>query len=977
MRIARLGIFLVAAIVVVPQVLGTAPARDFAGTGSDPHDEHHVVATAAAMVPDAPTLPRRGWVATATSADAGGQAANVLDGKASTIWHSKVTSPAAGLPQSITVDMRTTQPISGVVYTPRPGGGAGTVGRYEVRVSVDGTSWSAPVSSGTLADDASAKTISFALTGARFVRLMSLSEAGGRGPRASAAEIDVLGAPAPLAAPVPMPRTGWTASASDEETAAANNRASNVLDASPATIWHSKWSGTPAPLPHSITIDMKSSTVVSGLRYGPRDTGGGGGANGRIGGYRIAVSTDGTTFGAPVSTGVWADTAAVKDALFAAPVTARYVRLTGLTEAGGRGPWSSAAEIDLLGRQTVYPVPADRTGWTVTASDEETASENGRAINVLDGDFGSIWHSRWSGTAAPLPHTITLDLAAPRDVLGLAVTPRTGSPNGRIGRYEISVSTNGTTFGSPVLSGTWPDSAAEQSAVLAAPVQARYVRLTALSEAGGRGPWSSAAEINVLVPGSPPDASKLGKWNPVKGFPLVPVASATLPNNKLLVWSAYAVDNFGGANGYTQTAIYDLATGQISQREVRNTGHDMFCPGTSMLRNGQILISGGSNAGKATLYNPASDTWTPAADLKIPRGYQSQTTLSTGEAFTVGGSWSGGEGGKLGEVYNQGTNSWRTLTGVPADPFLTADPRGVYRADNHTWLFAAGGGRVFHAGPSKQMHWVTTTGNGSVTDAGSRGDSPDAMNGNAVMYDVDKILTLGGAPAYQDANATTRAYAVDISTGTASVQRVGDMSYARAFANSVVLPNGQVVVAGGQAYPVPFSDQTAIMTPELWDPATRAFVKLAPMAVPRTYHSVANLLPDGTVFTGGGGLCGSCATNHADGQILVPPYLLNPDGTPKPRPSITSAPTTAANGATVAVTTGGEVTSFALVRLGVATHSVDNDQRRVPLTPTRVSATSYRVTVPADPGVALPGSYLLFAMNAQGVPSVAKNIRIG
>ncbi len=49
-------------------------------------------------------------------------------------------------------------------------------------------------------------------------------------------------------------------------------------------------------------------------------------------------------------------------------VSARYVRLTATTEAGNRGPWSSAAEINLLAGQDTYPVHPGRTaratGWT-------------------------------------------------------------------------------------------------------------------------------------------------------------------------------------------------------------------------------------------------------------------------------------------------------------------------------------------------------------------------------------------------------------------------------------------------------------------------------------------------------------------------------------------------------------------------------------------------------------------------------------
>jgi galactose oxidase len=139
---------------------------------------------------------------------------------------------------------------------------------------------------------------------------------------------------------------------------------------------------------------------------------------------------------------------------------------------------------------------------------------------------------------------------------------------------------------------------------------------------------------------------------------------------------------------------------------------------------------------------------------------------------------------------------------------------------------------------------------------------------------------------------------------------------------------------------------------------------------------VALLMPDGRVFTGGGGLCGTgCATNHFDGEIFTPPNLLNADGTAASRPVITTAPATAANGAAITVATNRAVQSFAIVRMGTATHSVDTDQRRIALTPTAVTG-GYRVTIPADKGVALPGYWMLFAMDANGVPSVAKTIRI-
>ncbi|MER7761849.1 discoidin domain-containing protein [Streptomyces sp. NPDC097619] len=768
-----------------------------------------------------------------------------------------------------------------------------------------------------------------------------------------------------------LDRTGWTAAASDEETTGEDGRAANVLDGSAATIWHSRWTGTPAPLPHTLTLDMHRTAAVSALVYRPRT----GGANGRVGEYRIHLSADGQNWGSPVATGTLADDASPKTLGFA-PQGARFVRLTAVTEAGNRGPWTSAAELDLLGDPGTPAATVDlpRTGWTATASDEETTGEDGRAANVLDGDAATIWHSRWSGTPAPLPHTVTLDMHRTAAVSALVYQPRTGGSNGRAGTYTVTTSTDGTTFGAPVAAGTWRDDDTVKTATFTRTVDARHVRLTVTSEAGGRGPWASAAEIRLSGPAAP---AVHGSWDRIIGFPLVPVATAVLPGDKLLAWSAYAVDRFGGSSGYTQTAVFDLKTGRVTQRRIDNTGHDMFCPGIAMLADGRVLVTGGSNAEKASIYDPATDAWSTTTRMNTARGYQAMTLLSTGEAFVLGGSWSGAAGDKGGEVWSPDTRTWRSLPGVPAAPALTADPAGAYRADNHMWLYGTSGGRVLQLGPSRQMNWITTTGNGSITPVGPRADSQDAMTGNAVAYDIGKLLTLGGSPAYENSPATRRAYTVAVEGTAVRAARTGDMRHPRAFGNSVVLPDGKVAVFGGQAYPVPFSDATSVLTPELWDPATGTFTPLATMAVPRNYHSVANLLPDGRVFSGGGGLCGDCATNHADGAVFTPPYLLEADGSPRPRPVITGGvPPRAAAGTALTLTTGSPVSSFVLMRAAAATHSTDNDQRRVPLVSAPAGTGAYTVSLPADTGVVLPGTYMLFALDAQGVPSIARFLTV-
>lgn len=64
-----------------------------------------------------------------------------------------------------------------------------------------------------------------------------------------------------------------------------------------------------------------------------------------------------------------------------------------------------------------------------------------------------------------------------------------------------------------------------------------------------------------------------------------------------------------------------------------------------------------------------------------------------------------------------------------------------------------------------------------------------------------------------------------------------------------------------------------------------------------------------------------------------------------------------------------------MLRLGATTHTVNTDQRRVPLNATS-NGTAYTMTVPNDPGVLVPGYYYLFAMNMAGVPSMAKFVSV-
>jgi galactose oxidase len=126
------------------------------------------------------------------------------------------------------------------------------------------------------------------------------------------------------------------------------------------------------------------------------------------------------------------------------------------------------------------------------------------------------------------------------------------------------------------------------------------------------------------------------------------------------------------------------------------------------------------------------------------------------------------------------------------------------------------------------------------------------MNGNAVMYDIGKLLTIGGSPNYDAGAGSNRAYMIDINGLEATVKRTANnMQFARSLLNSVVLPSGEVIVIGGQTSVKTFSDDNAVLEAEIWNPSTERFTTLAPMQVARTYHSVALLMKDGRVWAAG------------------------------------------------------------------------------------------------------------------------------
>ena len=121
----------------------------------------------------------------------------------------------------------------------------------------------------------------------------------------------------------------------------------------------------------------------------------------------------------------------------------------------------------------------------------------------------------------------------------------------------------------------------------------------------------------------------------------------------------------------------------------------------------------------------------------------------------------------------------------------------------------------------------------------------------------------------------------------------------------------------------------------------------------------------------------SAGTTSGRFENYSPAYLFNGDGTAASRPTITGVPGTVGYGATFQVQTpdAAGIGSVVLVRPGAATHAFDMEQRLVGVSYT-VGTGVLNVTAPPNGNIAPPGYYMLFVLNAAGVPSVARFVRL-
>jgi hypothetical protein len=214
------------------------------------------------------------------------------------------------------------------------------------------------------------------------------------------------------------------------------------------------------------------------------------------------------------------------------------------------------------------------------------------------------------------------------------------------------------------------------------------------------------------------------------------------------------------------------------------------------------------------------------------------------------------------------------------------------------------------------------------------------------------------------------------------------MKYARVMPDTVLLPDGKVLVVNGAqvgrsgGFLIHFgaalgASQHAAHA-EILDPEEQTWDELCAAKVERLYHATALLLPDARVVVAGhDGFLNMPPSDVSRYEIEVfsPPYLFR-----GPRPSITSAPASVTYGSSfsIGVDDASRVGSVALLRGASVTHQTNTDQRYVGLEVSQGRApNTLSLAAPTGGGVAPPGYYMLFVVNRDGVPSVARWLRVG
>ena len=261
-----------------------------------------------------------------------------------------------------------------------------------------------------------------------------------------------------------------------------------------------------------------------------------------------------------------------------------------------------------------------------------------------------------------------------------------------------------------------------------------------------------------------------------------------LPNGEVLVVGGSSLGNC-----VSTAELYNPSTGRWATTGSMTEGR---CSHTAtLLTNGQVLVAGGcckpringDSLASAELYNPSAGTWQATGSLNVSRYGAAAVLLSGGEALVAGGNniANGGTYTQLAstELYNPSQGNWVL---APSLNFNTPTPTATLLGNSDV-LVVGGPGKF--SDPSVRT-WTNTGSYPRVALVGG--------GHAATLLGTGKVLVTGTRCNYSGCShiATPACFLYDFSSNSWSI--TGSMNHARVNHTATLLPNGQVLVVGGQ-----------------------------------------------------------------------------------------------------------------------------------------------------------------------------------
>ncbi|MGB5816185.1 MAG: kelch repeat-containing protein, partial [Thermoanaerobaculia bacterium] len=320
--------------------------------------------------------------------------------------------------------------------------------------------------------------------------------------------------------------------------------------------------------------------------------------------------------------------------------------------------------------------------------------------------------------------------------------------------------------------------------------------------------------------------------------------SATLlPNGKVLI--AGGILDAGPLTSTDSADIYDPATNTLTPAADMFDVHAAHI--TELLPNGKVLIAGGSDApggvaryiSTVELYDWSTDTFSLAGDLAEARTEHAAARLLSGDILITGGTTPGPP------VVN-GTDTFEIYhPGLPPK-FLLTDSLNEGRS-YHTVTPLLGGDVLVVGGADGDINAISSLERydpslGTFTTVATL--SPARMLHSATRLDDGTVLIAGGLDGLGGTVLNTAL--IYNPTDHSLTPTTGSLNVERFHHSATLLADGKVLIVAGNT-----TGNTSISSAEIYDPAVGTFTLSGSLNTFRRLHT-ATLLNDGRVLIAGG-----------------------------------------------------------------------------------------------------------------------------